>query len=160
MIKAQIKIGSGSIVYTDEAYGLVYLDSDKRTAAPIKGFEKTAYPEEEGEHLLLETVDDAFDYNVKFFIQATSLVTANGKVKAFNDLILPLNQQTGKRTAAQVEFYNLCKRNKIVGYCEPMAEPKEFWRDPTNQVNDVVVVELTIHVPKPSLCDFNYQPSL
>lgn len=156
MIKAKIKIGAGNVVYTDEAYGLVYLDSDKRTAAPIKGFEKTAYPEEEGEHLLLETVDDAFDYKVKFFIQATSLATANGKVKAFNDLILPLNQTTGKRTAAKVEFYNLYKRNKIVGYCDPMAEPTEFWRDPKNQVHDVVIVELNIHVPKPSLCDFDY----
>ena len=160
MIKAQIKIGSGSIVYTDEAYGLVYLDSDKRTSAPIKGFEKTAYPEEEGEHIMPKTVDDAFDYKVKFFIQASSLVTSNARVKAFNDAVLPLDPQTGIRTAAQVEFYNLYKRNKIVGYCEPMAEPTEFWRDPTNQVNDVVVVELTIHVPKPSLCDFNYQPSL
>lgn len=159
MIKAKIKIGSGSVVYTDEAYGLVYLDSDKRTAAPIKGFEKTAYPEEEGEHLLPDTVDDAFDYKVKFFIQATSLANANAKVKAFNDAILPLNQTTGIRTAAQVEFYNLYKRNKIVGYCQPLAEPTEFWRDPSSQVNDVVVVELTIHVPKPSLCDFNYVPA-
>lgn len=155
MLRARIKIGSGSVVDTFDQYGLVYLDSDKRTAAPTKGFESTQYPEEEGEHIMTKTVDAAFDYTVKFFIQATSLENANERVKVFNDAILPKDQNSDTRTAQKIEFYNDHKRNKIVGYApQPMAEPTEFWRDPKNQINDVVVVELTIRVNKPSLCDF------
>lgn len=157
MITARIKIGSGSIVDTQN-YGLVYLDSDKRVGAPTKGFEATSYPEEEGEHILAKTVDAAFDYKVKFFIQATSVQSVNAKIKAFNDMILPLGSGSGsgsgERTAQLVEFYNDYKRHKIVGYAQPMAEAEDFWRDPKNQVNDVAVVELTIRVTKPSLCDF------
>lgn len=155
MITTRIKIGTGAGDPVDtQTYGLVYLDSDKRTAAPTKGLESTTYPEEEGEHILAKTVDDAFDYKVKFFIQATSLANANARVKAFNDSILPLSN--GQRTAQLITFYNDYKRHKIVGYApQPMAEPTEFWRDPKSQVNDIVVVEFTIRVTKPSLCDFN-----
>lgn len=161
MIRVKIKIGSssGSPVYTDSTYGLVYLDSDKRVGAPTKAFETTSYPEEEGEHILPKTVDAAFDYKVKFFIQATSLQSANAKIKAFNDAILPLGSGSGsgsgQRTANQVYFYNFYKRHLIVGYPKPMDEATEFWRDPSNQVTDVVVVEWTIRVTKPSLCNFN-----
>lgn len=159
MIRVKIKIGTGSgdPVYTDSAYGLVYLDSDKRVGAPTKGFETTAYPEEEGEHILPKTVDAAFDYKVKFFIQASSLDNANAKIKAFNDAILPLGSGSGsgERTANVVSFYNYFKRHLIVGYPQPIAEAEEFWRDPKSQVNDVVVVEWTIRVTKPSLCNFN-----
>ena len=54
-----------------------------------------------------------------------------------------------------VTFYNDYKRHKIVGYPTEIAEAQEFWRDKSNQINDVVVVEWTIRVNKPSLCDFN-----
>lgn len=154
MLTARIKIGSGSLKDTRE-YGLVYLDSDKRTAAPTKGFDTTSYPEEEGEYIIPRTVDSAFDYTVKFFIQATSLQNANGFINAFNEAVLPLNNSTGQREAQVVTFYNDYKRHKIVGYAQPIAEATEFWRDISNQVNDVVVVELAIRVTKPSLCDFN-----
>lgn len=40
-------------------YGLLYLDADERLAPPTKGFEKTTYAEEEGEHIDPKTVDDA-----------------------------------------------------------------------------------------------------
>ena len=158
-VKIKIGVGSGEPVYTDSSYGLVYLDSDKRVGAPTKGFEKTAYPEEEGEHILPKTVDDAFDYKVKFFIQATSLASANAKIKAFNDAILPLGSGSGsgsgQREAQLVSFYNYYKRHLIVGYGMPIDEATEFWRDPSSQVNDVVVVEWTIRVVKPSACNFN-----
>ena len=153
MIKAQIKIGSGSTVYTDEAYGLVYLDSDKRTSAPIKGFEKTAYPEEEGEHIMPKTVDDAFDYKVKFFIQATSLKDANAIIDDFNASLYTKSGDV--KTYKQVEFYNDYKRHKIVGYPSEIAEATDFWRDRDNHLNDVVIVEWNIRVDKPSLCDFS-----
>ena len=92
MLRVRIKIGSGTVVYTDTVYGLVYLDSDKRMAAPVKALEKTSYPEEEGEHILPKTVDDAFDYKVKFFIDPShqggspaSLKTVNATINEFND---------------------------------------------------------------------------
>ena len=153
MLTARIKIGSGSIADT-QTYGLVYLDSDKVTGAPSKGFESTSYPEEEGEHVIAKTVDAAFDYKVKFFIQATSLQNANQKIKAFNEALYTQAQGSDVKEYKQIEFYNDYKRHKIVGYPKPISEATDFWRDLNNQVNDVVVVELTIRVNKPSLCDF------
>lgn len=160
MINVRLQIGSGEIVDTVEAYGLVYLDSDKRVGAPSKGFEATSYPEEDGEHIIPYSVDAAFDYKVKFFVQATSLENANEKISAFNsalyDYILDENDNpTSVKAYKQVTFYNDYKRHKIVGYPMEISEATEFWRDRTNQVNDVVVIEWTIRVNKPSLCDFS-----
>lgn len=152
MITVRLKIGSGSIVDT-QTLGLIYLDSDKRTGAPSKGFESTSYPEEEGEHIIPKTVDAAFDYKVKFFVQGTSLEDANAKIDAFNQSLYTKSGDV--KTYKQVEFYNDYKRHKIVGYPSEIAEATDFWRDRTNQVNDVIVVEWTIRVNKPSLCDFS-----
>ena len=154
MLTARLKIGSGQTRDT-QYYGLVYLDSDKRVGAPSKGFETTSYPEEEGEHILPKTVDAAFDYTVKFFIQADSLQNANAKIVAFNQLLYTQASGSDTKVYEKVEFYNDYKRHKIVGYPHPIAEAEEFWQDRTNQVNDVVVVEWTIRVTEPSLCDFN-----
>lgn len=154
MLTARIKIGDAEIVDT-QTYGLVYLDSDKVTGAPSKGFESTSYPEEEGEHILPKTVDAAFDYKVKFFIQTSSLQNANDLISAFNAALYTQESGSDVKTYKQVEFYNDYKRHKIVGYPHPIAEAQEFWRDKYNQVQDVVVVEWTMRVPKPSLCDFN-----
>lgn len=153
MITARINI-DGTVRDT-QYYGLVYLDSDKRLAAPTKGFEATSYPEEEGEHILPKTVDDAFDYVVKFFIKADTLQTANAKIAAFNSALYTQEEVGGVKTYKQVAFYNDYKRHKIVGYPQPISEAETFWRDPENQVHDVVVVEWTIRVTKPSLCNFN-----
>lgn len=153
MLTARINIDG--TVRDSQYYGLVYLDSDKVTAAPSKGFESTSYPEEEGEHILPKTVDAAFDYKVKFFIQADSLENANKKIATFNRELYTPEQGSDVKTYKQVEFYNDYKRHKIVGYPHPIAEAQEFWRDKYNQVQDVVVVEWTIRVNKPSLCDFN-----
>lgn len=152
MITVRLKIGSGSIVDT-QTLGLIYLDSDKRTGAPSKGFESTSYPEEEGEHIIPKTVDAAFDYKVKFFVQGTSLEDANAKIDAFNQSLYTKSGDV--KTYYPVEFYNDYKRHKIVGYPSEIAEATDFWRDRTNQVNDVIVVEWTIRVNKPSLCDFS-----
>lgn len=154
MIKVSLKIGSGNTVDT-QTYGLVYLDSDKRVGPESKGFESTSYPEEEGEHIIPKTVDAPFDYKVKFFIQASSLQSANAKIVAFNSLLYTQASGSDTKQYKQVEFYNYYKRHKIVGYPQPIAEAEEFWRDKSNQVNDVVVVEWTIRVTKPSLCSYN-----
>ena len=154
MLKVRLKIGDGAITDT-LAYGFVYLDSDRRVGPDSKGFESTAYPEEEGEHIIPKTVDASFDYKVKFFIQGTSLEDANAKIDAFNKLMYTQEEESDVKTYKQVEFYNDYKRHKIVGYPLPISEATDFWRDLNNQVNDVVVVEWTIRVTKPSLCDFS-----
>ena len=164
MITARIRIGNGDILDTrdrvtagDGLRGLIYLDSDKRVGAEQKEFEATSYPEEEGEHIIPKTVDAPFDYKVKFFIKASAgqLNTANAKIAAFNASLHGTPDANGQKEYYQVEFYNDYKRHKIVGYPYEIAEATDFWRDPTNQVNDVVVVEWTIRVTKPSLCDFS-----
>ena len=158
MIRVRIKIGDGSVVDT-QTYGLVYLDSDKRVGPDMREFEKTAYPEEEGEHILPKKTDAPFDYKAKFFIQATSLNSANDLIKTFNEALYTQEQGSDLKVFKQVEFYNDYKRHKIVGYASPIAEATDFWRDPKNQVNDIVIVELNIRVTKPSLCDFALQPA-
>lgn len=155
MIKVRVKIGDGNTVDTETAYGLVYLDSDKRFGSPSRGFEATSYPEEEGEHIIPKSVDSAFDYKVKFFIKSTSLLNANALITAFNSALHGTPSATGEKEYYQVEFYNDFKKHKIVGYPKEIAEATDFWRDPSNQVNDIVIVEWTIRVTQPSLCDYN-----
>lgn len=161
MITVRIKIGDDSI-RDSQYFGLIYLDSDKVTGAPSKGFEATSYPEEEGEHVIPKTVDAPFDYTVKFFIDpkvvagtAEVLQTANAKIKAFNELLYTQESGSSVKTYKQVVFFNDYKRHKIVGYPYEISEATEFWRDTKNQVNDVVVVEWKIRVTKPSDCEFS-----
>lgn len=153
MLTARIKIGSDSIRDT-RYFGLVYLDSDKPVGAPSKGFESTQYPEEEGEHIIPKTVDAAFDYKAKFFIQATSVKDANKRIDELNKLFYTQEQGSDTKVYKQITLFNDYKRQKIVGYPQPIAEATDFWRDTTNQVNDVVIVELNIRVNKPSLCEW------
>lgn len=138
-----------------QTLGLVYLDSDKRVGPDSKGFESTSYPEEEGEHIIPKTVDAAFDYTVKFFIQATSLKDVNARIDEFNQSLYTKPANSDVKTYKQVEFYNDYKRHKIVGYPSEIPKAEDFWRDKNNQLNDVAVVEWKIRVTKPSLCDFS-----
>ena len=154
MITVRLKIGDGEIVDTQN-FGFIYLDSDKRVGPESKGFEATAYPEEEGEHIIPKTVDDAFDYKVKFFIQATTLKDANQLISEFNESLHDTPDELGLKTYYQVTFYNDYKRHKIVGYPSEIPEATDFWRDHRNQIEDIVIIEWTIRVTKPSLCDFN-----
>ena len=158
MLTARIKIGTGEIQDTRQ-YGLVYLSSDNIVGAPVKGFEETSYPEQQGVNISPKTVDGPFDYKVTFFIQAGNLENANEKIRIFNNLLFtkPLNSDV--KTFKRVEFYNDYKRQKIVGYPQPISEAKEFWRDKTNQLSDVVVVEWTIRVVRPGDCDFSTVPA-
>ena len=158
MLTARIKIGDRALVDTRQ-YGLVYLSSDNIMGAPVKGFDETSYPEEEGVNICPKTVDDAFDYTVTFFIQADSLDNANSKIQLFNSY-LSSQPLTGSkvRTFNKVEFYNDYKRQKIVGYPKPISEAKDFWRDKKNKVNDIVIVEFTIRVTTPSECSFSTIP--
>lgn len=155
MIRVRLQIGQHSaIVDTIDSFGLVYVSSDHRFEAPLKEFEKTSYPEEEGEHILNKTVSDAFDYKVTWFIKADgSLDNANVIIKRFNNL-LHVQLKSGVKVFEQVTFYNDYKKVKIVGTPTLIQEATEFWRDANGKQHDVVCVEWIIRVSKPSLCDF------
>ena len=154
MIRVRLQIADGGIVDTANSYGLVYISADSRFAAPIKQREVTTYPEQEGENISTKTVDDAFDYKVTWFIKADgSLGNANAVIARFNSLLY--TQDGDVKTFKQVVFYNDYKKVKIVGTPSPIQEASEFWRDQSGKQHDVVCVEWTIRVSKPSLCDFN-----
>lgn len=154
MIRVRLQIGDGDIADTYSEYGLIYLDADERLAPPTKGFETTSYAEEEGEHTDAKTVDDAFDYKVKFLVMAknSDIENANIIIRDFNSRLYTKSGDV--KTFKQVTFYNDLNRVKIVGYPQPISEATDFWRDRKGKVSDAVQVEWTIRVTKPSLCDF------
>jgi hypothetical protein len=153
MIRVRVQIGDGEILDTIDGYGLVYVSSDHRFEAPIKEFEKSSYPEQEGENIIAKTVSDAFDYKVTWFIEADgSLGNANMVVERFNSMLYTRNGDI--KSFKQVVFYNDYKKVKIVGIPSPIQEATEFWRDANGKQHDVVCVEWVIRVSKPSLCDF------
>ena len=154
MIKVRLQIANGDILDTADNYGLVYVSADKRFAAPLKSRETTSYPEEEGEHTSSKSVDDAFDYKVTWFVKADgSLGNANAVIARFNSLLY--TQVDDIKTFKKVSFYDDYKKVKIVGLPSPISEASEFWRDQSGKQHDVVCVEWTIRVSKPSLCDSN-----
>lgn len=154
MIRVRLFIDgmTGDPLDTETKWKLIYVSADNRVSAPIKPFEKTTYPEQEGENIYNKTVDDAFDYKVTWLIKAT-LDDANAIISTFNSEIMNNN---GIKEFRRVTFYNDYKKVKIVGIPSPISEATEFWRDANGKQHDVVKVEWTIRVDKPSLCDFNY----
>jgi len=157
MITVRLKIGSGSGDPVDTTtYGLVYVSSDNILGPQEKDFEATSYPEEEGEHILNKTVDAPFDYKVKFYVRAEgSAENANQKIAAFNALLYSQTSGSDTKVFNRVSFYNDYKKVLIVGYPKPIAEAVDFWRDSAGKTHDVVLVEWTIRVDKPSECNFN-----
>lgn len=154
MIKVRLQISNGDILDTIDGYGLVYVSSDNRFEAPIKEFEKTSYPEQEGENIIAKTVSDAFDYKVVWFIKADgSLNNANKIISQFNSLLY--TQVGDVKSFNRVTFYNDYKKVKIVGIPSLIQEATEFWRDANGTQHDVVCVEWEIRVSMPRLCDFN-----
>lgn len=166
MIDVRIKIGDGTAHDTFTKWGLIYLESDHRTEAPIKKRESSSYAEDAGEHLDRRTVQDAFDYTVKFLIEApnNNLENANVKIREFNDALWDWerdenNARVGDvRRYKQVTFHNDYKRVKIVGIPEPIAEPKEFYRHSKLGTMDCAVVEFKIRVDNPTLCEWDTVP--
>lgn len=155
MIKVRLQIADGAIEDTADKYGLVYLSADNRLAAPTKGYEVSKYIEQPGSNIIPKTVDDEFDYLVKFFVKADGDIgNANAVIASFNSLLYT-NDQDNIKTFKQVTFYNDYKKVKIVGYPNPIAEATDFWRDSKGNAADVVCVEWTIKVNNPTLCDFN-----
>jgi hypothetical protein len=155
MINVRLQIGDGEIVDTFEAYSFVYVEADDRFAPPTKGFESTTYAEQEGENIDPRTVDDAFDYKVKFVVLTpnSELEDANKKIRAFNQLLYTKSGDI--KTFKTVTFFNDYKKVKIVGTPNPLDEAKDFYRDSKGNVYDAVQVEWSIRVSNPKLCDFS-----
>lgn len=164
MIATRIKIGDNPIVDIYKHYGFIYIDADERTSAPIKKYDVTTYAGEAGEHIDNRTVFDAFDYTVKFLIECPNngLSNANQKISVFNADLFKQASNSDTLSAQQVTFYNDFNRVKIVGYAEPIAQPKEFfrWERGLETLPDCAEVELKIRVANPSLCDFNLRDVL
>ena len=125
MNEIKIKIGDGDAQDSFEAHKLIYLDSDKRTEAPIKKRDVTSYAGEAGEHTDPRTVPDAFDYTVSFIIdgQDTDLGSVNATVAAFNRKLYIKEADSDIRRYKEVTLWNYARRVKIVGLPEPIAEP-------------------------------------
>lgn len=157
MIRVRLQIGNEEVKDTYDAYGLIYLSSDNIFSAPTKGFEKTAYAEQAGENIDPRTVDDAFDYTARFLVNCPNgkIENANKKIADFNSLMFYKTGGDDIKGFREFKFYNDYKKVKIVGYPEPIAEAKEFWRDKNGNVYDIVQVELKIRVSDPRKCDFN-----
>lgn len=154
MITARIKIGAGNIVDTYSGYGLIYVSSDNRFDAPIKSIETTSYPEEEGEHINTNIVQDAFDYKVTFLIEGYDTVNGSSTLAYVNQKIAAFNSATRLSGVLQpVTFYNDHKHIVIKGYAMPIEEATDFWKGGSG--SDAAMVELTIRVIKPSECNFN-----
>lgn len=153
MIRVRLQIDDGPILDTMDEYGLVYISSDHRFEAPIKEFDKTSYPEQEGENIVAKSVSDAFDYKITWFVKADGkLGNANRIIGRFNSRLY--TRINDIKSFHQVTFYNDYKKVKIVGTPSPIQEATDFWRDANGKQHDVVCVEWTIRVTKPSLCDF------
>lgn len=160
MIQAWIKIGDGEVYDTYQAYGFTYMSSSNRLGAPTKGFAVSTYPEQAGENVDPRTVDDAFDYEVKFLVEAPNkdLVNANAKISDFNSQLYDL-ESTGSHVKVfkPVTFYNRYKRVIVTGYPQPIDEADEddFFRDKYGYVHDAVVVKFKIRVNDPTQCNFS-----
>lgn len=158
MVDVKLEVNYKTYLSVYRTFGLLYLSSDNIFEAPTKGFESTSYIDEPGEHIYNKTVAAAFDYKIKFLIEAPNknIVNANDKIKAFNDAFRTIDGD-GVQTIHKITLYNTYKRAKIVGYPTPINTATTFFRDNKGVVHDAVEVELTIHVANPGECDFNLQ---
>lgn len=157
MIRVRLQIGDGETLDTFNGWGFIYMDADERTEAPIKKREVSSYAEESGEHTDPRTVQDAFDYTIKFLIECPNrnLENANAKIAAFNKALYSASYNSDIRTYKEVTFYNDYNRVKIVGYPEPIAQPTDFFRKQDGSALDCAQVELKIRVSDPKKCDFS-----
>lgn len=157
MIQSRLQIDDGDILNLYDGYKLIHMETDTRFEAPIKKRDTTSYAEETGEHVDPRTVQDAFDYEVKFIVEAPNkdLTNANAVIAAFNKKLYTQAADSDIRVYKEVTFYNDFKRIKIVGLPEPIQEAKSLYRRQNGDVMDCAQVTFKIRVSDPSKCDFN-----
>lgn len=157
MIQSRLQIDDGEVQNIYDAHKLIHMETDTRFEAPIKKRDTTSYAEETGEHVDPRTVQDAFDYEVKFIVEAPNkdLTNANAVIAAFNKKLYTQAADSDIRVYKEVTFYNDFKRIKIVGLPEPIQEAKSLYRRQNGDVMDCAQVVFKIRVSDPSKCDFN-----
>ena len=153
MIRARIQIGKGEIYDAYDKYGFVYLDADERTAPDIQDYTTTKYVEDSVEFIDTRTIEVAFDYKVKFLVEAPNgnFKSVNNKIDDFNKLLF-VRGQGGMLYAQKVTLYNDLNRVKIVGYPKPVSEPTEVYHTGSYGGSYWIAFELTIHVSNPKEC--------
>lgn len=156
MIRSLIQIENGEVLDFYTEFGFIYMDADERTAPGEKEDAASSYAEEPGEHRDGRTVDAPFDYTAKFLIEAPNkdLINVNAKVNDFNRAVREKLPNSDVKRKKEIAFYNLLNRVKIVGTCEPIAEPAEVYHSNRYGYLDFAVVELKIRVSDPRKCDF------
>ena len=160
MMRADIQIEDGQPQDTRDAFGFIYLSSDKYLAAPTRAYEATSYAEQAGENIDPRTTEEAFDFKIAlatevFAGQIQNGVHVNTRVARLNDAMFIKSANSDIMTARQVTIYDITKHRKIVGYPKRISEPRDediFYSN--NQ--EFAVVELTLRVTNPKLCDFDY----
>lgn len=159
MITCRIQIENDSILDTFSGWGFIYKVGTRRFAPPEKKRDKSSYAEKAGANEDTRTVDDEFDYKVKFLIQTPNrnLENANSKIRAWNEAVREKIAGSHIKRCKTITLYDDYKRCKIVGIPEIIEEVDEsdYFRRQRGDVMDCVVVELTIHVSDPTLCDFD-----
>lgn len=159
MIRANIKIGAGAKSDFFDRFGFIYLSSDRRFAPPEKKRATSSYAEEAGSHEDPRTVDDEFDYKMRFLIEAPNrnLINVNSKIKAFNDAIRERGVGSDVKRCPAVTVWDTYKRVSVTGIAEVIdeADENDYYRREDGRQDDYVVVTLTIHVSDPTLCDFD-----
>lgn len=153
MIRARIQIGKGEIYDAYDKYGFVYLDADERTAPDIQDYTSTKYVEDAEEHVDPRTIEVAFDYKIKFLVEAPNgnYKSVNNKVDDFNKLLFT-RDDSGVLNAQKIAIYNDLNRVKVVGYPKPISEPTEVFHTDSYGGSDWIALELTVHVSNPKEC--------
>lgn len=156
MIESRIQIENGEIWDFYKKFRFIYMDADERTAPNEKEDAVSSYAEQAGENRDGRTVDAPFDYMVKFLVEAPNkdLTNVNVKVNDFNRAVREKLPDSDVKRKKEIAFYNLLNRVKIVGTCEPIAEPTEVYHSNRYGELDFAVVELKIRVSDPRKCDF------
>ncbi len=157
MIRTRIQIGDGPIEDVFKKWGLIYIESDNRTEAPIKSRYTSSYAGKAGIHMDARTVQDAFDYTVTFLIECPNkdFENANTKIAAFNKALYTKVYGSDIRRYKEVTFFNDYKRIKIVGIPDPIDEPKKLYRCQDGLATDYAEIVLKIHVNDPKKCIFD-----
>lgn len=157
MIQAKIKIGTnGEVKDTYEDYGLCYISADNTVGATTKDFEATSYPEQEGENILPKTVEEAYDFKVEFLVAAKEgLGQAAAVVEQFNSSLYTQAEDSTVREYKPVTLYIPTREVTIVGYPKPISVASDYWYDKAGQKADAALVEFTIRVTQPSLCNYH-----
>lgn len=164
MIKCGIQIASGPVKDSFTDYGLIFVSSDKVFAPPAKGMLEESFQEEAGAHTDGKTVDEKFEYKVKFIIECPNTDTKNANVKIAHINSLMYDRETdedGNDTDVKVfkewTIHNYKDRVKITGIPAPISsvDADDYFRDANGNVHDAVRIELKLNVVNPNKCDFS-----